>query len=56
MWEAVSFWFAKALVDFLIGVGIFLLVVGIAAYISYRDYKWRKEFEERKRQNPSKYL
>jgi hypothetical protein len=56
MWEAMTFWFAKVLVDFLIGLGIFLFVASIAAYISYRDYKWRKEFEEKKRLNPSKYI
>jgi hypothetical protein len=42
MWEAMTFWFAKVLVDFLIGLGIFLLVACMAAYISYSNYKWEK--------------
>lgn len=47
-WESVGFWFAKALTEFLLGVGLVAVFILIMLVVEYRNAKRKAEYEQRK--------
>ena len=43
-----GFWFAKALTEFLIGIGIVVVFILIMFLIEYKNAKRKAEYEQRK--------
>jgi hypothetical protein len=44
MIEGFWFWLGKILAEFVVGLGLFLLMVGVlVVYVLYTDYKQRKK-------------
>lgn len=46
--ESMGFWFAKALTEFLIGIGIVVVFILIMFLIEYKNAKRKAEYEQRK--------
>lgn len=42
-WESIGFWFAKAMVEFLIGVAIVAVFVIILLYQEHKNRKWNEQ-------------